>query len=48
MDATAIDLSGQVALVTGTIMPVDGGTWALSGWIRDSGDDWILPPEIVA
>jgi len=33
--------------VTGTILPVDGGSWASSGWVRDSKDSWILPPEVM-
>lgn len=32
--------------VTGTILPVDGGSWASSGWVRDSKNEWILPPEV--
>lgn len=31
--------------ITGTVIPIDGGTWASSGWIRDSKGQWILPPE---
>jgi len=34
--------------VTGTIIPVDGGSWASSGWVRDRANDWILPPEAPA
>jgi len=32
--------------VTGVILPVDGGSWASSGWVRSSTNDWILPPEV--
>ena len=43
----AVFLASKMAsYVTGTVMPVDGGTWASSGWIRDSKDNWILPPEV--
>jgi NAD(P)-dependent dehydrogenase (short-subunit alcohol dehydrogenase family) len=43
----AVFLASKMAsYVTGTVMPVDGGTWASSGWIRDSKDGWILPPEV--
>jgi NAD(P)-dependent dehydrogenase (short-subunit alcohol dehydrogenase family) len=31
--------------ITGATIPIDGGTWASSGWIRDSKDLWILGPE---
>lgn len=37
--------SKMASYITGAIIPVDGGTWASSGWIRDSQDNWILPPE---
>jgi len=47
-----INLSAQTlgdqllaSYVTGTIIPVDGGSWASSGWVRDSSETWILPPE---
>jgi NAD(P)-dependent dehydrogenase (short-subunit alcohol dehydrogenase family) len=28
--------------VTGAILPVDGGTWASGGWIRDREGKWVL------
>jgi NAD(P)-dependent dehydrogenase (short-subunit alcohol dehydrogenase family) len=31
--------------ITGTVIPVDGGSWASSGWVRDKKNNWILPPE---
>lgn len=37
--------SDAASYVTGTIMPVDGGTWASSGWNRDRQGKWILGPE---
>ena len=43
----AVFLASKMAsYVTGTILPVDGGSWASSGWVRDSKDTWILPPEV--
>jgi NAD(P)-dependent dehydrogenase (short-subunit alcohol dehydrogenase family) len=38
--------SNMASYVTGVILPVDGGSWASSGWVRDSKNDWILPPEV--
>lgn len=32
--------------ITGTIIPVDGGTWASGGWIRNDSGKWVLPPEM--
>jgi NAD(P)-dependent dehydrogenase (short-subunit alcohol dehydrogenase family) len=37
--------SAMSAYITGTVIPVDGGTWASGGWVRDSTGKWILPPE---
>ncbi len=31
--------------VTGTVIPVDGGSWASSGWLRDKGGKWTLVGE---
>ncbi|MBB4858998.1 NAD(P)-dependent dehydrogenase (short-subunit alcohol dehydrogenase family) [Novosphingobium chloroacetimidivorans] len=38
--------SSLASYVTGTIIPVDGGSWASSGWVRNANEDWVLPPEI--
>jgi NAD(P)-dependent dehydrogenase (short-subunit alcohol dehydrogenase family) len=37
--------STMASYITGTVIPIDGGTWASGGWVRDSTDKWILPPE---
>ncbi len=28
--------------ITGITLPIDGGTWASSGWVRDDEGDWTL------
>lgn len=38
--------SPMSSYVTGTIIPVDGGSWASGGWVRDRTENWVLPPEV--
>jgi NAD(P)-dependent dehydrogenase (short-subunit alcohol dehydrogenase family) len=39
----AVFLSSEMSsYVTGTVIPVDGGSWASSGWIRDEAGKWSL------
>jgi NAD(P)-dependent dehydrogenase (short-subunit alcohol dehydrogenase family) len=39
----AVFLSSTMSsYVTGTVIPVDGGTWASSGWVRDRAGKWSL------
>src|SRR5262249_12542349 len=34
--------SAMSSYVTGSIIPVDGGSWASSGWVRDKAGKWSL------
>jgi len=34
--------SGMSDYVTGTVIPVDGGSWAAGGWLRDDQGNWTL------
>jgi NAD(P)-dependent dehydrogenase (short-subunit alcohol dehydrogenase family) len=37
--------SAMSSYVTGTVIPVDGGSWASSGWVRDKAGKWSLMGE---
>jgi len=41
-DAAVFLCSDMAAYVTGTLLPIDGGTWASSGWIKDRAGKWTL------
>jgi len=38
--------SGMAGYVTGATIPVDGGTWASGGWVRDRDGEWANMPVI--
>lgn len=45
--SAAVFLTSQMSrYTTGIILPVDGGTWASGGWVRDPTGNWVLPPGI--
>jgi NAD(P)-dependent dehydrogenase (short-subunit alcohol dehydrogenase family) len=35
-------VSEMSSYVTGTVLPIDGGTWASSGWLRSREGKWVL------
>lgn len=37
--------SSMSSYITGVTLPVDGGTWASAGWLRDHDGDWSLTGE---
>jgi NAD(P)-dependent dehydrogenase (short-subunit alcohol dehydrogenase family) len=37
--------SAMSSYVTGVVLPVDGGSWASSGWVRDKAGKWSLMGE---
>ncbi|MFT4046403.1 MAG: SDR family oxidoreductase [Solimonas sp.] len=45
-DAAVFLASSMSSYVTGTILPVDGGAWASSGWLRNSAGKWTLTGDI--
>lgn len=44
-DLIAFLASPLASYISGTIIPIDGGTWAGGGWIRDRNGKWVLPPD---
>jgi NAD(P)-dependent dehydrogenase (short-subunit alcohol dehydrogenase family) len=45
-DLIAFLASPLAAYINGAIIPIDGGTWAGGGWIRDRAGKWVLPPDL--
>jgi NAD(P)-dependent dehydrogenase (short-subunit alcohol dehydrogenase family) len=41
-DAAVFLASAMSSYITGTFLPVDGGTWASSGWVRGRDGKWTL------
>jgi NAD(P)-dependent dehydrogenase (short-subunit alcohol dehydrogenase family) len=40
--------SAMSSYVTGAVIPVDGGTWASGGWVRDKAGRWTLMGDTVS
>ena len=38
--------SAMSTYVTGTVIPVDGGSWASSGWLRNKAGKWTLVGDV--
>ena len=44
---TAVFLASKMGeYITGTVIHVDGGTWASSGWIKDEAGNWTLTGKL--
>ena len=41
-DAAVFLASAMASYITGTLLPIDGGTWASSGWVRGQNGKWTL------
>ncbi len=41
-DAAVYLASAMSSYITGTFLPIDGGTWASSGWVRGRDGKWTL------
>jgi NAD(P)-dependent dehydrogenase (short-subunit alcohol dehydrogenase family) len=45
-DVAVFLASKMSSYVTGTVIPVDGGSWASSGWVRDKAGKWSLTGDV--
>lgn len=41
-DAAVFLSSAMASYITGVLLPIDGGTWASSGWVRGTNNKWTL------
>ena len=41
-DAAVFLSSAMAGYITGVLLPIDGGTWASSGWVRGTNNKWTL------
>lgn len=41
-DAAVFLSSAMASYITGVLLPIDGGTWASSGWVRGRNGKWTL------
>jgi len=41
-DAAVFLSSAMASYISGVLLPVDGGTWASSGWVRGQNGEWTL------
>jgi len=45
-DAAVFLSSAMASYISGVLLPVDGGTWASSGWVRNRAGHWSLMGDV--